>query len=407
MDSVDSAAWQELEKLRKPFSITRETPVHDLDEYTFRAPRPGLFLGDFPARSEKNRICLVKSPEKSADQMLPQQPIYDVTRNRLEALSPELICAVVPHLDIFSLFSFWATSRTLKNVIEAWPAFRRLTAFPRLLSSAIALQCRFWTVGDLIRCIQDERCACCGEFGDIMYLVTPERWCLSCFLKVLTLVVYPEETQIPGGQETLDALKRVVSHVHLVPGAYGAGKPHGKVHDAYLVFDLRALEPFFPAPSHWMLPWKLFPAPSHLKLPWKLFPNSVDWMHCLKPYESRPFRYTTIVRAPYWNKLKLRFEEGLMCRACSSQCRVQMSSFPAPDNSPEWGRPGRRYSETGLGDHIRQYGAIVKTMRDDGRWRYFHYSQLGSKPVGCQSSKDRALTRSMSREIDRASRGTA
>jgi hypothetical protein len=237
----------------------------------------------------------------------------------------------------------------VKNAIEDWPSFRTIVAFPKLLAAAEALQCRSWTIETLLRCIHDERCISCGHFGDLMYLVTPERWCYRCFLKDPQLAVKGLKLENLG-QEQADIAHRLAPKVQLVPGYYG-WKAEGILRESKLAFDQRALL--------------------------RLLPDSKEWLNS-KVDEGHPIYYAAMIRAPYWNKSTLRFEEGLICRACASQGWV----YRDPNEGllakmygtqyPIWGLPWRRYSQEGMRDHLEQYGAIIKIQWFGGERRYVH-----------------------------------
>jgi hypothetical protein len=281
----------------------------------------------------------------------------------LNALPNELLCEIFLHLDICSLLSLRQMDQRIKNAIEDWPSFRTMAAFPKLLAAVEGLQCRYWSIETLLRCIQDERCILCGHFGDLMNLITPERRCYSCFLK--------DPAPVPRRfkPDNVSMARWLVPSVRLVPGVYGRkaeGLPKGPI----LAFDECALR--------------------------RLLPNAGEWLNA-KFDKDHPIHYTTVIRAPYWNTSTLRFEEGLICRACAAQGWA----FRDPNEGllgkmtgrhyPIWGLPWRRYSQEGMRDHLEQYGAIFKMQWFDGKRRYVH-----EKPFEQWTSNDPKELRAIS-----------
>jgi hypothetical protein len=279
------AANEEIQGFGNGFPVSEGYLVHDVEECTFRAPRPGFFVCDSPTTSEHN------SPlqQRVDDSMSRRVPTPNQPLGRLNALPSELLCEIFLHLDTCSLLSLQQMNQRVKSVIEDWPSFRIMAAFPKLLSAVEALQCRFWTIETLIGSIQDEHCVSCGHFGDLMYLVTAERWCYRCFLKEPLLYCH-RSTPENLSHEQADRIRQVLPCVRLVPGSYG-WKAQGVLKVPRVAVDERTLR--------------------------RLLPNERPPDRTID--QGHPLRYTTVIRAPYWNAPNLRFEEGLMCRACASQ----------------------------------------------------------------------------------------
>lgn len=180
-------------------------------------------------------------------------------------------------------------------------------------------------------------------------------------------------------QEQADTTHRLVRNVRLVPGYYGR-KGEGVLAKPILVFDGCALRRLLADTGEW--------------------PNE-------KVDKDHPVRYTTVIRAPYWNKSTLRFEEGLICRACASQGWVHRDYGGALANLyatryPIWGLPWRRYSQKGM-RNLEQYGAMFKIQWFDGERRYVHEKPFEQwiwdepKELQCISS---LLSRCREKEIE-------
>jgi hypothetical protein len=328
------------------FSVDEGRAIHDFEEYTFRAPRPGFFLGDSLApNGDINPV--VRFEQDNREKKIPPCPSSRPYLGALDTLATELLCQICLHLDICSLLAFRCVNRHAKDVVDTFPPIRFLATFPKLLGAIQALQCRSWTVEALLHCVLDERCSVCGYFGDFLYLVTPERWCYRCWYKDKTLGVQRVPSSVISQKEVLSTYQNV-PNVRLSEGYYGVW---GRVllPRPMLVFDLRAIQGALPAASSW--------------------PHAtVEKDHAL--------RYTAVIRAPYWDAHAARFDEGFFCRACSSQGWTFRGRFghdlARQYEYPIWGLPWRRYTRDGMRDHIDRYGTIFEIQTPREERRYVH-----------------------------------
>jgi hypothetical protein len=137
---------------------------------------------------------------------------------------------------------------TCQKTVNNFPPFRSVAKFPRLLGAINTLQCHSYTIETLTRCVFDERCNICGNFGDFVYLVTPERWCYSCFLNEPNLGAQRIAPSIMAQDKALQAYPHIPC-ARLSEGYYGlTGKI--PVKQPQIVFDQ-------PVYSVWCLPLRL------------------------------------------------------------------------------------------------------------------------------------------------------
>ncbi|KAF1841296.1 uncharacterized protein K460DRAFT_369338 [Cucurbitaria berberidis CBS 394.84] len=340
-------SWdQELQGLGNGFPVDGGRAIYDFEEYTFRAPRPGFFLGDSLAPSGGlNPVIL--SEQENVDEKIPLCPSSRPYLGQLDILATELLHQVFVHLDVCSILSFRRVNQDAKAMVNSFLPFRSIATFPKLLGAVDALQCRFWTLETLVRCVFDERCSRCGRFGDIMYLVTPERWCYRCWIRDEELVVQRVPSSMTSHEEVVQTCQNV-PNVRLSEGYYGL-KANGILSRPMLAFDLRKLRHTLPTASNWER-------------------SSVRNGH--------PLCYTAVIRAPYWDAQAARFEEGYFCRACASQgwthrSRQGLVLFHCLE-FPVWGSPWRRYTREGMRAHIDRYGTIFKIQTPFEESRYVH-----------------------------------
>jgi hypothetical protein len=342
-----AVSWdEELQGLGNGFAVDGGIAIQNFEEYTFRAPRPGFFLGDSSAPSgDINPVVRFELENRSEN--IPPCPSVRPFLGKLDAMATELLCQVFVHLDMCSLLSFRRVNQYSKDMVDSFPPFRSIITFPKLLGAVEALQCRSWTIEALMHCVFDDRCSACGHFGDFMYLVTPERWCYKCWLQGKNLGVQRVPPSVMSQEEALRTCPHV-PNVRLSVGYYGrmAKVPSSRPD---LVFDLRSLQCALPAASSW----------PHANV-----------------RKGHPLRYTTVIRAPYWDAHTERFEEGFFCRACSSQgwshrSRNGLTCYFFKEY-PVWGLPWRRYTRDGMKAHIDRYGTIFKIQTTEEETRYVH-----------------------------------
>jgi hypothetical protein len=336
---------QETQGIGILFPVDGVEAVQDFEEYTFHAPRPGFFLGDSLAPcGHENPVSRYERKNRSDN--IKSSPSFPPFLGNLDHLPSELLCQVFTYLDICSLLTFRRVNQYAMEVVNSFPSFRSIYNFPKLLGAVEALQCRSWTAEAMMHCVLDERCRC-GHFGDLLYLVTPERWCYKCWLDCSDLGVQRFKPPMMAGEEGL-SLRQHVPNVRLSVGYYGLNAK-AAVSEPIVAFDMRALRCALPAACDW-------------------------YGHDVR--RGHPLRYTTVIRAPYWDAHSARFEEGFHCRACASQgwlhrSRAGISIFFREDY-PIWGLPWRRYTRDGMRAHIERYGMIHRVQDHSGEVRYVH-----------------------------------
>lgn len=326
------------------------TVVVDFDEYTFRAPRPGYFLGDCRAPNGDLNPVTLAAPLEGAPipQCRPIPPYLGV----FDRLPFEMTAHILLNLDIFSLIAFRAVNQRAKWTVDSLPEFQAVDAFPKLLASISTLQSRGFDLKTLAACIRNPACRYCGHFGELLYLVTAERWCYKCFrskrrLMVLLAPVPRAATADTSGVE--EELKQRIPHV-LVPSSYYGDNEIMSADKALLAFDYRAFRARADSPA-----WKN--------------PRTGSSLH--------PCRYMAVIRGPYFDEHTQSFEEGFHCRACAYQGRSHSenpSSGTLGGGPPfrTWGMPWRKYTRDGLRDHLDRFGRILRVKEASGQVRYAH-----------------------------------
>ncbi|KAH6680575.1 hypothetical protein B0J14DRAFT_557923 [Halenospora varia] len=347
--------------------------VTDFDEYTFRAPRPGLFLGD--------------------ESRTPSGELNPITQFRLEAFEGDDLCSVV---------AFRSVNQRSRAIVDSLQSFQDVTSFPKLLGAALLIKASFFTLDQLAQCISNPKCTFCDHFGDLLYLITAERWCYACWRGNHTLDVQHVPRTIPvlgpitrsqhahcrfGGPpilpemecsdpspETLElnALRDHghIPHVYLPVGYIGARAISYQTWPR-LAFDQRAFydrdEEDKPNPR-----WLLEKTPS-----------------TILNYDPDPLRYAALIRAPYFDNLTQSWEEGFLCRACAAQGSTfqKWNAYVAMRGLrfPAWGIPWRRYTRRGFREHILEFGNIFKVKVEGGEFSeervVERYANWGENPA--------------------------
>lgn len=327
------------------FLIENGIAVHDFEDYTFRAPRPGFFLGDsLTPDGDVNPVT--RFEQLNSSENIPPCQLSGPLLGRLDRLPTELLCEVFLSLDVCSLLEFRRVNQQAKTIVDEYPPFRYIFTFPKLLGAVEALQYRSYTIDALLHCVFDERCSSCGHFEDLIYLVTPERLCYRCWLQDSSLVVQRIKPNMMRRIEILADWKLIPS-MRFSCGLYGQWA-HYNVSDQVLGLDVRALRRALPEACNWL--------------------GQVERGHSL--------RYTTVIRAPYWDASSARFEEGFFCKACASQGWTYRShdrlSLFVCEKYPIWDVPWSRHTRDGMRAHIIEHGPIFKVRTTGEEERFVH-----------------------------------
>lgn len=328
---------------REQVSVKDGTVVTGFDEYTFRAPRVGLFVGDWtwphvnPIKSFRFHVEEVRSSLSTL-----------AGGAFLERLPREVLHQILGLLDPCSVVSFAGTSPACRGAVLSLQHFQAVAACPRLLGTVVHLRCRFFTFAALGSCVSDPRCRFCGQFGDMLYLVTAIRMCHPCWRKYnydwTAVIVSKYDTQVEE-----DAAAAGIPHVRLPRGCFGS-LPRGVLHEARRAFDRSALAKSFNY---------------KLNVPGDRTTNEPFLMS-----------YAVTVQLPYrCGEDNGAWEEGFLCRACAHQ-GWEFTTREAPprfrflgDPYPGWGLPTRRYTRAGMVAHVEQHGRIFRLAEANGSVR--------------------------------------
>ncbi|KAK7956963.1 uncharacterized protein PG986_006185 [Apiospora aurea] len=159
-------------------SVSGGEVATDFDEYTFRAPRPGLFVGDWRTPDGQiNPVRLFRSHERA----LSDRPPWPLELGTLNALPLEILQQIMYELDMCSLLTFVGTNRSCGHIVTTLQDFKLVVSCPQLAGAVFQLRCRSFGLRQLAASIRSPECNCCGRFGDLFYLITAERLCYHCW----------------------------------------------------------------------------------------------------------------------------------------------------------------------------------------------------------------------------------
>lgn len=129
---------------------------------------------DAPTDSNENLcdICLTEDGTS-------QWPSDDQLRVIIYRVPAELLIKIILSLDLCSVVELRQTNLLFRAFIDLIPAFRSVVQFPKLIGAVLQLRCRSFDLQTVRRCRVELKCSYCGFFGDIIYLITAERWCYS------------------------------------------------------------------------------------------------------------------------------------------------------------------------------------------------------------------------------------
>lgn len=282
-----------------------------------------------------------------------------------DRLPMEIMDEILPNIDVCSLVAFRDINRRTKFIVDSLPMFKLVVSFPGLIYAVLELQCRFFSLGELVRCIHNPKCHYCDHFGDMLYLITARRMCYPCWTEKENVpMIIPFELDNEEQVTSRIAIKLYghVPHILLSPGTYGVRGAIG-FNRPRVAFDQRGFQADPETPS-----WEITRA------------------------ERRPhtLSHMVTIRAPYFENSTGTWEEGFMCRACAYEGwdysaeqvwehdeyydawpQWEMRNWDS-DTFASWGVPWRRYTISGMHDHIMDCGEILSIHGDDGRSRYIH-----------------------------------
>jgi hypothetical protein len=329
-------------------SVWNGTVVTDFNEYTFRAPRPGLFAGDWmlpypsvnPIRQFRFHLRLHGSTLPGLGAGSP-----------LERLPRELLHQILALLDPCTVVAFAGASVVCRRAVLSLRLFKEVALCPRLLATILYLRCRFFSFGDLTSLMSDTRCRArnCPHYGDILYLVMGTRLCYDHWRSpsyCWSCVVVPKAKR----QLEIDAIAAGVPHVRIHAGTYGnLGELIAK--EPCIGFHARAMSEKFGCHGEGAA-----------------YKNS---------NEPARMSYPASLQMPYYDEQSGTWEEGFLCRACAQQGKdftmtpFENRTFSSPIGwpYPAWGVPSRRYTRTGMMQHIEEHGRIFKLPQADGTTR--------------------------------------
>lgn len=193
-DDYDPYYFDKPPPLAKQICVRDRTLITDFDEYTFRAPRAGLFAGDWvlpyrsinPIRDFRFHLDIVGSTSAP-----PGGSAF------LERLPRELFHQILSLLDPCSVVAFAGTSAVCRRAVLSLQYFEAVANCPRLLGTILYLRCRSFTFAQLAFCISDTRCIAwsCRHYGDVLYMVTGDRLCYGHWRNHCTPVIVKSQLE--------------------------------------------------------------------------------------------------------------------------------------------------------------------------------------------------------------------
>ncbi|KAK8106186.1 uncharacterized protein PG998_003347 [Apiospora kogelbergensis] len=350
-------------------SVSGGEVIADFYEYTFCAPRPGLFVGDWRTpNGEINPVRLFQSHERA----LRGRPPWPLDLGALGVLPLEILQQILLDLDMCSLLTFISSSKSCGRIATTLQDFETVVSCPQLAGAVFQLRCRSFGLRQLAASIRSPECKHCGQFGDLFYLITAERLCYHCwredrYRKAIFLDGGGRSRRSPRAQsaESLqrEAIAAGLPHVSVPPGSYGP-MGEGVMSKRCVAFDRTA---FFAA------------AKSDARRR-----SGDDTILEYRSAEPDVLSYVAVIRAPYLDKRSQTWEEGFFCRACASRGEehtgagareVSHPSAPAttattntyPRNYyPAWDLSYRRYTRDGMKQHLEDHGKVYKLRSQAG-----------------------------------------
>ena len=363
------------------------TAVTHFEEIAIREPRPGFFVGDYVSLDGDAVNPIVRQYELT--QNIPPAP-RSFPLGSLTSLPTEILHAILSHLDVPSVLNFRRVNGQFSMVVSSSSDFNAVASFPKALSAVVYMNCRFFSLGRLATCLSDTRCSRCEHFGELLYLITAERVCWSCWRRFRDFIPKP----VKGTEFSAETLGRI-PHITAVCGSYGEPRPFSTVNFRGRLFDRRAvvaaLERELAAQegSQVYTDPDLEPERTQLRAPESA---AVAASLSKKPRMPIGERYIAFIRAPYFDKTVQSFVGGYYCRACIGNGRFAETARSADDwKFPEsiWHEPWRRYTREGFWEHVEKYGSILKNniegtfahdspqkekqTPDDVQWEMYRY----------------------------------
>lgn len=334
--------------------VTGGEVVTDFDEYTFRAPRPGLFVGDWRTPNGGiNHVRLFRSHERA----LSDNPPWPLDLGALGVLPLEILQQVLLDLDMCSLLTFVGTNKSCGHIVTTLQDFKMVVSCPQLAGAIFQLRCRSFGLQQLAAGIRYPECKCCGRFGDLFYLITAERMCYHCwradrYRKAVFLDCGFRRAQESASLQR-DAITSGIPCVSVPPGSYGP-IGEGFMSRRRVAFDRTSFFAEFDARRQ---------------------DGSDGAILEYRSAEPDVLSYVATIRAPYLDETSQKWEEGFFCRACASRGQEHAggdsgatsttNSYPR-DCYPAWDLPYRRYTRDGMKQHLEEYGKVYKLVDQDG-----------------------------------------
>lgn len=342
--------------------------VRDFNEMTIRMPRQGHFVGDTPNADINPITNSVPLPiYKQLPRASSSAPLGSLD------LPLEVLHAILRQVDVQTLISFRHVNQASAPVVDSLQEFKTVADFPKALSSTLTLKCASFTVSDLASALQNTTCSRCRHFGDVLYLITAERLCYPCWRSTPAYVPKRLKTR-----ELSDEVLESVPHVWGLPGRYGYTthslmKPMAVFHRPSLLAHLGEDDDSEPETRRQLL---------HENTMWMRF----HWFR-----DPFAIRFMVSMRAPYWDEPTNSFAGGFFCRACLTQPKIEDIQNRPPlgmlmyGDLLYWGCPWRRYTREGFGEHLEEFGEIVRyqdgtyghASKPTGQWMESYWEQRG------------------------------
>lgn len=389
-----------------PAAAAPTPEIASCQDVGYRCPRPGFFLGDDGSMSTGK----VLTP---ADELSTK---WDL--GRLGVLPLELLHQIVDDLaetDIRALVALRNCNRAAAAVVESYPDFQTVAAFPRALGALVRLAPEpsrtpasavsapsnnnsQVSLRALAKCLRTTSCASClrqreasGDstsnvpYGDYIYLLTPERVCYSCFRSQPEYLPVARFAEAAGNrlpqlhQQHKDLLdNQPLTKITVPTGRYGV---LARLTQPVDLFDRRQVyaaeealgqEATGSSSSSANTSLTNITSPSVDRISTVRGRPVVPGKRGLFPTPGAntrpdPLRYAAVIPGPYWvaEDKTVRptsdtpLDRGYACRACAATDRRTAGRHTG------WADPLARYTEEGLKRHVAdpRFGGRVLRRR--------------------------------------------
>ena len=158
--------------------------------------------------------------EKSQAIYVHRLPPRKSASSKFDLLPAELLQDILLSLDFQALRCLRAVNFAIKQLVEAFPAYRDVVEYApnalRALADTNLLS--YFSATQVHTILQSDRCSTCNDYGPYLFLLTCRRCCILCLEDKPQLRVIPvSRAQQQFGKASLAGIPMILS----LPGNYG------------------------------------------------------------------------------------------------------------------------------------------------------------------------------------------